>query len=168
MQAKLLSRGLLFMVKSVCVTNGRSKFLLDRLGRCLKLFVSNDSTSCHELASQIGLELFYTRKTQKTIGNTESHMYATVYLNEAATGHSTPAKRGVNFVMVGRTDPSNSDNQNGDGGGLVCVRECVCVCARACMQVCMRVCMMCLQIAIYDNMLPRMIMLIIKIICYIS
>ena len=33
---------------------------------------------------------------------------------------------GVNFVMVGRTDPSNSDNQNGDDG-LVCVCTCVCV-----------------------------------------
>ena len=38
-----------------------------------------------------------------------------VYLNEAATGHSTAAKKGVNVIMVGRTDPSNSDNQNGDG-----------------------------------------------------
>ena len=42
---------------------------------------------------------------------------ATVYLNEAATGHSTAAKRGVNFALVGRINASNSDNQNGDGGG---------------------------------------------------
>ena len=41
---------------------------------------------------------------------------------------------GVNFVIVGRTDPSDSDNQNDNGGGLVCVRECVCV--RACVCVC--------------------------------
>ena len=43
---------------------------------------------------------------------------------------------GVNFVMVGRTDPSNNDNQNGDGGRLVCVRVyvCTCVCARVCMR----------------------------------
>ena len=45
-----------------------------------------------------------------------------------------PAKRGVNFVIVGRTDPSNSDNQNGDGGGLVCA------CARVCVRVCVRSC----------------------------
>ena len=27
--------------------------------------------------------------------------------------------------MVGRTDPSNSDNLKGEGGGLVCVCACV-------------------------------------------
>ena len=58
--------------------------------------------------------------------------HATVYVNEAATGHATPRKGGVNFTMVGRTDPSNSDNQNGGSGGLVCAcvqcaRMCVCV-----------------------------------------
>ena len=41
----------------------RSQFLLDRLGRCLKLIVSSGSTSCHEFASQFGLAFFYTRKT---------------------------------------------------------------------------------------------------------
>ena len=47
--------------KSVCLSmlaNCRSQFLLDRLGRCLKLFVSTDSTSCHECASQFGLAFF--------------------------------------------------------------------------------------------------------------
>ena len=46
----------------------------------------------------------------------------------------------VIFVMVGRTDPSNSNNQNGDGGGLVYSRVCVCVraYARACMRACVR------------------------------
>ena len=55
---------------------------------------------------------------------------ATVYMTEAATGHSSPAepaKGGVNFVT--RTDPSNSDNL--DSGGWVwayprvCVRQCL-------------------------------------------
>ena len=32
--------------------NGRSQFLLDRIGRCIKLFVSTDSTSCHHLADK--------------------------------------------------------------------------------------------------------------------
>ena len=50
------------------LANGRSQFLLDRLGRCLKLFVSTESTSCHEFASQFGLEFFYKRKTLKTSG----------------------------------------------------------------------------------------------------
>ena len=36
----------------------RSQFLLDRLGRCLQLFVSSDSTSSHEFASQFGLAFF--------------------------------------------------------------------------------------------------------------
>ena len=73
-------------------------------------------------------------------------------------------KRGVNFVMVGRTDPSNSDNQNGDGGGLVCAcaRVCMCACVhvRACVHACVRD-----VFAIYDNnMLHTLIMIIIKII----
>ena len=54
----------------VCLSqlaNLRPQFLLDRLGRCLKLFVSTESTSCHELASQFGLE-FFMRKTLKTSG----------------------------------------------------------------------------------------------------
>ena len=70
--------------------------------------------------------------------------------------------------MVGRIDPSNSDNQNGDGGGLVCVRVRECVCVRACVCSCVHVCVRDV-FAIYDNnILPRLIMIIIKIICYIS
>ena len=45
--------------------NCRSQFLLDRLGRCLELIVSSRGTSCHEFASQFGLEFFYTRKNPK-------------------------------------------------------------------------------------------------------
>ena len=60
----------------VCLSvfaNCRSQFLLDRLGRCLKLFVSTDSTSCHEFASKFGLAIcIYAKKNQKTIANTES------------------------------------------------------------------------------------------------
>ena len=63
-------------------------------------------------------------------------------------------KGDVNFVMVGHTDPSNSNNKNGDGGGLVCVYASECVCA------CVRVRDV---FAIYDNnILPRLIMIIIK------
>ena len=43
----------------------RSQFLLDRLGRCLKLIVCSQGTSCHEFASQFGLEFFYTQKKPK-------------------------------------------------------------------------------------------------------
>ena len=80
---------------SVCrcyQTADLSQFLLHRLGRCLKLFVSTESTSCHEFASQFGLDIFLFAKNTQTIANTES-----VYLNEAGTGHwspAEPAKRG--------------------------------------------------------------------------
>ena len=51
--------------------------------------------------------------------------------------------------MVGRTVPSNSDNQNDDGGGLVvCVCACVRACVRACVCACVRTCVMCLQYTI--------------------
>ena len=54
--------------------------------------------------------------------------------------------------MSGRIDPSNSDNQNGDGGGGWCARECVFARVHD-------------VFAIYDNnTLPRLIMIIIKII----
>ena len=65
---------------------------------------------------------------------------------------------GVNsVVMVGGTGPSNID-----GGGWVsaCARVCACVCLRTCMRACVRV-----GIAIYDTIiLPKLIMIIIKII----
>ena len=48
------------------LANSRSQFLLDCLGRCLKLFISTDSTSSHEFASQFGLAIFlYAKNTQK-------------------------------------------------------------------------------------------------------
>ena len=59
---------ILLILKYVCLSvlaNCRSQFLLDRLGRCLKLFVSTDSTSCHEFASQFGLEFFLSEKHPK-------------------------------------------------------------------------------------------------------
>ena len=64
--------------------------------------------------------------------------------------------------MVGCTDPSNSDNQNVDGGGLLCACARVCVCARVC--ACVRACVRDV-FAIYDNnILPRPIMIMITII----
>ena len=55
----------IILLMSVCRCS-QTAFLLDRLGRCLKLFVSTDSTCCHEFASQFGLAIFYTQKTPKT------------------------------------------------------------------------------------------------------
>ena len=55
-------------IKSVCrstFADCRSQFLLDRLGRCLKLIVSYRGTSSHEFASQFGLDIFIREKTPK-------------------------------------------------------------------------------------------------------
>ena len=51
----------IILLKSVCLSvfaNCRSQFLLDRLGKCLQLFVSSDSIILHEFASQFGLAFF--------------------------------------------------------------------------------------------------------------
>ena len=58
----------LILLKSVCLSvlaNCRSQFLLHCRGRCIKLFIATDSTSCHEFAPQFGLAFFYMRKTPK-------------------------------------------------------------------------------------------------------
>ena len=141
----------IILLKSVCLSvcvsvlaNGRSQFLHDLLGRCLKLFVSTDSTSCHEFASQFGLEFFYMRKTPKTIANTPSHTLLFIWMKQLPA-FQRRQKGSVNFVMVGRTDQSNSDNQNGDGSGLVCACVCAHACVRACMHAWVSVCVMCLR-----------------------
>ena len=80
------------------LANCRSHFLLDRLGRCLKLFVLTDGPSSHgpsshAFASQFGLAIFYTRKTPKTITKTESSA-SFCWMNQRATrrkGAVTPA-----------------------------------------------------------------------------
>ena len=51
---------IILLTSVALLANCRSQFLLDRFGRCLKLFVSNDSPSCHEFASQFGQAIFYT------------------------------------------------------------------------------------------------------------
>ena len=58
----------IIFLKYVCLSmlaNCRSQFLLDRLGRCLKLFVSTDSPSCHEFVSQFGLAIFLNAKNSR-------------------------------------------------------------------------------------------------------
>ena len=44
---------------------GSSQFLIDRLGRCLKLIASTRGTFCHEFASQFGL--LHAKKPQTTV-----------------------------------------------------------------------------------------------------
>ena len=59
-------------------------------------------------------------------------------MNQSFTLSVMLQAHGINFVMVGHTNPSNSDKQNGDGCGLVCA--CVCACVRACVRACLRAC----------------------------
>ena len=128
------------------LANCRSQFLLDRLGRCLKLFVSTDSISCHEFASQFGLAIFYKRKTSKTSGKSG---HQRVCLFECQQNRR---KEALIPSRLGATNPSKL---------TVCVR----VCVRACVPVCACV-SGCLHdvFAIYDNISHSLIMIIIKII----
>ena len=67
--ARVLGIYPIICLKSVCLATFAecsSQFLIDRLGRCLKLIASTRGTFCHEFASQFGLEFFYTRKNRKT------------------------------------------------------------------------------------------------------
>ena len=80
--------------------------------------------------------------------------------------HWNRRKGGVNYVTVGRTDPSISDNGGGRGArARVCVRECVRVCARVCAYVraCVRVWVRDVFAICDNNIWPRLIMRIIKI-----
>ena len=92
----------IILLRYVCLSvfaNCRSQFFLDRLERCLKLFVSSDSTSCHEFASLFGLAIFYAQKTSKTSG-ISGRQRACVYLSDPATGYecqrSGPSRLGAN------------------------------------------------------------------------
>ncbi len=69
------------------LANCRSQFLLDRLGRCLKLFVSTESISCFEFASQFGLAGFFILEKHPKLSRMPIAR-TNVYLNEALfAGH---------------------------------------------------------------------------------
>ena len=90
------------------LANCRSQFLLDRLGRCLKLFASTLGPSSHDVASQFGLAQFFLReKHPKTHGNRVARV--SVYL--------THRKGSVTASRLVARDPSNSDNLNGGNCG---------------------------------------------------
>ena len=123
--------------------------MLDRLGRCLKLIVSSESISSHEFASQFCLEFVLYAKKNPNLSLIQSRPHV-VYFNGSPTGHclaSVESGAPNHGVMGGRTDTA------GAGVG-VCVFASVSVCARACVRH---------VFAIYDNdILPRLIMIIIK------
>ena len=100
-------RPTIILLKSVAVRKLKSQFLLDRLGRCLKLFVSTESTYSHELGSQFGLAFFYSRKKhQKSIAKTGSRA-SVCSMNKRATRR----KEGGN---AGHGRSIASDNMSGD------------------------------------------------------
>ena len=84
-----------------------SQFLLDRLGRCLKLSVSTDSTSCHEFASQFGLAFVYTRNTTKY--DRADRPSRKCLLNE----------KGVTPVTVDRSPATNRGGNNNERLNMV-------------------------------------------------
>ena len=144
------------------LVNCSSPLLLDRLGTCLKLFVSSESTSCYEFASQFGLAIVLYAKNTQNIGETGSTARVLIWMKQrpAIDSQRNRRKRSLTPSRSGATDPSNSDNMNGDGG------VCLCVCARACARV-----FACVYdlLAIYDNTIwPRLILIIINIISYKS
>ena len=81
----------------------------------LLLFVSSDSASSHEFASQFGLAFFYTRKTPKNLR--EDRPSHKCLLNERT---SDPSKKDVNHSHGGSiaSDNMSGDNSNHSGDRL--------------------------------------------------
>ena len=117
----------------------RSQFLIDRLGRCLKLIVSSESISCHEFVSQFGLEFVLYAKNLKPIVNTESPACC---LFQWITDQPLSRQRRKRCAQPWRTDWAHRYSEQrrswwGEVGG-VCVFASVGVCARACVHACVR------------------------------
>ena len=98
--------------------NCRSQFLLDRLGRCILLFVSSDSTSCHEFASQFGLAFFVYAKNIHRLSRKPTLAHLAVEWtsdagNNAVTVECLATRR--TRINCGNTEPyrltKNSENQ---------------------------------------------------------
>ena len=112
----------------------------------------------HILSQVRASEFLYTRKPPKTIANTASHTRLFIWMKQWPAIYRQWNRRkgaGGYFVMVGRTDPSNSDNLNGDGGGWVsaCVRLCARARACVCVRACTHACVVCLQYTIQGSVL---------------
>ena len=86
--------------------------MLDRLGICLKLFVSTDSTSSHEFASQFGLAMFlYAKNTQNVLK--PCHLHECLFQLTS----DRPRKGAATASRLVASDTPNSDNLNGDNCG---------------------------------------------------
>ena len=121
----------------------RSQFLLDLLGISLTVIVSSESTSCHEFAFQFGLEFFYTRKNPNyRKGRVARALFISMSCRSASV---SPASERVRPTMtVSWLGAPIQRTATVVGGVCACVRD---------------------VFAIYDdNILPWLIMIIIKII----
>ena len=92
--------------------NCGSQLLLDRLGRCIKLFVSSECTSSHEFVSQFGLAIcFYAKNTQNALKPCR--------LRECLFKWTSDRQRkgAVTSPRLVASDIPNSDNLKGDNCG---------------------------------------------------
>ena len=107
--------------------NFRSQLLLDRLGIWLKLIVSFESISCHEFASQFGLEFVLYAKKIPNISFIQSR--------PAIVSPASKAVRLTTESWLGAPIQRTATVVCGVG---VCVFASVSVCARAWVHACVR------------------------------
>ena len=81
-------------------------------GDIIKLFVSTESPSCHEFASQFGQAIFFTRKPPKNYR--ENRLSRKFLLNESGSGR----KGAVLIPVTVDRAPTTSGNDNGHSGDL--------------------------------------------------
>ena len=86
------------------------------LGRCIKLFVSTESTCSHEFAFQFGLAILYTRE-KNTQKSAETVSPARVYTAVFQWTSDRPRKGSVPAARLVASYTPNSDNLNGDNCG---------------------------------------------------
>ena len=107
-----------------------------------KLIVSSESISCHEFASQFGLEfVLYAKKNHKHIVNTVARMLFISMDHRPAI--VSPASKAVRPTMTESWLGAPKQRTATVVGG---VSGCASVCTRE--RACMRACMMCLQYTI--------------------
>ena len=118
----------------------RSHFLVDRLGRCLKVSVSTDSTSCHEFASQFGLDIRVREKHQQLSRIPRRIRYCLFESNRYR-----PCDTGENGALPSswfsaQTHRTAKTTMATVVGWCACVRASVCACVRACVRACVYAC----------------------------
>ena len=125
---------------SVCLSVGVSKLQVAILARSSREMSQTVRIDWQYILSRVRVSVtpihfLYAKNSQ----NYREYRVAARCLFEWSTDRPLFGQRrkGANSVMVGRTDPSNS---NGGGWVCACVRVCVCACVRVCVCACVRVC----------------------------